>query len=211
MLSELYYIASNHPTKSHAELVKEACEADVNLIQLRMKEYSFAQVMETAKECKAICKRYNATLIINDYAEVAKQVGAAGIHLGKNDMNSVDARKFLGDKFIIGATANTIDDVEKLIESKVDYIGLGPFNFTETKKNLSPSLGLIGYQNIIEELDALNVEFPPIYAIGGIKLENIRKTLKTGVYGVAVSNLISTASNKKLMVKNMKSEIEWKS
>ena len=211
MNEKLYYIASNHPAKSHIELVKEACEAGVKLIQLRMKDFSFTKVLEIAKECKKISSRHDATLIINDYAEIAKEIGLHGVHLGKNDMGVIDARKYLGDKFIIGATANTFVDVEELIKAKVDYIGLGPFNFTETKKNLSPTLGLKGYQNIIGELDAMHLDCPPIYAIGGIKLENIAKTLKTGVYGVAVSNLITQAKNKQLIVENIKNEIEWKS
>ena len=77
------------------------------------------------------------------------KTGADGVHLGKNDMSPSDARKILGNGYIIGGTANTLDDIERLIKEGVDYIGLGPFRYTETKKNLSPILGIDGYKKIL--------------------------------------------------------------
>ena len=105
-----------------------------------------------------------------------------------------EARKLLGPDFIIGGTANTFDDIKRLALLKLDYIGLGPFRFTTTKKNLSPLLGLQGYLDLMKEYEAENIKVP-IIAIGGIQIGDIDAILETGVYGIAVSSAISDAAN----------------
>jgi len=146
--------------------------------------------LKIAKEARIICDLYDAQLIINDNVEVALHCDADGIHLGKTDMNPHEARKIMGCDKIIGGTANTIEDVQNLINIGIDYIGLGPFQFTETKKNLNPVLGLNGYKEIIQKLDATSDGFP-IIAVGGIDLEDVESLINTGVYGVAVSATIT--------------------
>ncbi|MCX7729558.1 MAG: thiamine phosphate synthase, partial [Bacteroidia bacterium] len=84
----------------------------------------------------------------------------------------------------------------------VNYIGLGPFRFTTTKENLSPVLGLKGYQNIISSLPG---NAPPIFAIGGIQKEDIPALLQIGVYGIAVSSLINQSNNKSQLVEELNS------
>ena len=97
----------------------------------------------------------------------------------------------LGEKAIIGGTANTLEDVIALIDD-VDYIGLGPFKFTETKTHLSPILKLNGYEKIINQLKTIcAVKGLPIIAIGGINLKDIEPLLATGIYGIAVSGLLT--------------------
>ena len=93
-----------------------------------------------------ICRKYNATLILNDHVHLVKEIGANGVHLGKSDMSPVKARELLGSNYIIGGTANNMEDIRQLHKSGVDYIGLGPFRFTRTKKNLAPILGIEGYK-----------------------------------------------------------------
>lgn len=135
---------------------------------------------------------YDVILIINDNVAVAKEVNAHGVHLGRTDMYISEARSILGEDAIIGGTANTLKDVERLIEQKANYIGLGPYSKTETKKNLSPVLGLSGYSELLNELKmfyALNET--PIIAIGGIDMYDIEPILSTGIYGVAVSGLLT--------------------
>ena len=136
-----------------------------------------------------MCRDVGATFIIDDRVELVKELGADGVHLGKNDMPISEARKVLGSAFIIGGTANTFEDVKAHYEASANYIGCGPFRFTTTKKNLSPVLGLEGYRHIVEQMEEANIHLP-IVAIGGITAEDIPAIMQTGVTGIALSGTI---------------------
>ena len=179
---------------SHLDSVRIALEGGCQWIQLRMKEASPEDILPIAKEAMSLCRKYDATFIIDDYVELAKQIGADGVHLGKNDMPITEARKTLGKDFIIGGTANTFEDIQMLYKAGADYIGCGPFRFTTTKKNLSPILGLEGYQQIISQMKENNISLPLI-AIGGITKKDIPSLMQTGISGVALSGSILRAEN----------------
>ncbi len=190
-IAKLQLITQPVEGKSIGDVVRAACEGGVKWVQVRIKEATPDQWKTEALEAKKVCQEFGATLIINDNPSLAKEIGADGIHIGKQDMPPAEARALLGPDFIIGGTANTLDDVLQLASSgAVDYIGLGPYRFTETKKNLSPILGLEGYQRIIKELEARNLTIPVI-AIGGILPEDVEKILASGMYGIAVSSGIN--------------------
>ena len=95
----------------------------------------------------------------------------------------------LGERFLIGGTANTFADVQRLAAAGVDYVGLGPFRFTTTKEKLSPILGLAGYAEIMRQCRAAGITVPVI-GIGGIRLDDVAALLETGLHGVAVSGAI---------------------
>ena len=179
---------------SHLDSVRIALEGGCQWIQLRMKEGSPEDILPIAKEAMSLCRKYDATFIIDDYVELAKQIGADGVHLGKNDMPITEARKTLGKDFIIGGTANTFEDIQMLYKAGANYIGCGPFRFTTTKKNLSPILGLEGYQQIISQMKENNISLPLI-AIGGITKKDIPSLMQTGISGVALSGSILRAEN----------------
>ncbi len=192
-LQRLHFVTQPNSKFSNSELVERACKGGARLIQLRIKNKSEKLIYSEAKAVKAICSKYNATFILNDYVEIAKELELDGVHLGKSDCSPIEARSILGDKAIIGGTANNLEDIKRLINAKVDYIGLGPFRFTKTKKKLDPVLGIEGYKTIIKAVD--NYVCPPIYAIGGIKEKDIQPLLKTGIYGIAVSRLIVNSND----------------
>lgn len=125
---------------------------------------------------------------------LVKELQIDGVHLGKNDMPIAEARKILGDGFIIGGTANTFEDVKAHYEAGADYIGCGPFRFTTTKEKLSPILGLEGYKDIIQKMKEESIDIP-LVAIGGITKEDIPEIMKTGVNGIALSGCILHAEN----------------
>ena len=104
-----------------------------------------------------------------------------------------EARKLLGAEYIIGGTANTMDDVERLYKAGADYIGCGPFRFTTTKKNLSPVLGLDGYRDIVNNMRRKGISLP-LVAIGGILPSDVREIMNTGVSGIAVSGAVLNAA-----------------
>ena len=188
-MDKIYYISQGITPKNHLNNIKNVCEIGCKLVQLRLKNTSLEVYISTAFRAKEICNKYDAKLIINDNINVVKQVNTDGIHLGKDDINPLEARNILGN-ILIGGTANTYEDCINLINQKVDYIGLGPFRFTKTKNNLSPILGIKGYKNIISKLKKDRC-FLPIYAIGGIKENDIEKLYKIGIYGIAVSGLLT--------------------
>ena len=196
LIDKLHYITQAVEGKSHAELTELACQGGVRWVQFRAKNLGFDEWKKEALAVQEVCKKYHAALLINDNVKVAEEINANGVHLGKNDMDADKARKILGDDFIIGGTANSYEDILRLAEWKVDYIGLGPFRFTTTKENLSPTLGIDGYFGILQAMreDRINI---PVIAIGGITLEDVDELMTIGAHGVAVSGAISKAKDVK--------------
>lgn len=190
----LQFITHQTPQYSYVEGAIEALNGGCKWIQLRMKEAAYDEICNAIEQLKPLCKEKGAILILDDYAELAAKLDIDGVHLGKNDMPPQEARNLIGEKYIIGGTANTIDDIKNLVAQGVDYIGLGPFRHTDTKKNLSPILGLDGYKNILSQCNEAGIT-TPIVAIGGIEPEDIPALMKTGISGIALSGTILRADH----------------
>ncbi len=190
----LLFITHQTDKYSYIQSVEIALAGGCKQIQLRMKDASPAEVEETGLIIKKMCDENGADLYIDDHVSVCKNIGATGVHLGKMDMSPAEARHILGNDFIIGGTANTFKDIKRLYEAGVDYIGLGPFRFTTTKKNLSPVLGLDGYQRIINQCKEAHIHLP-VLAIGGITVSDIPEIMETGVSGIALSSTILQAED----------------
>lgn len=191
---KLQFISHQNDKMSYLEGIHAALTGLCPWIQLRMKGATDAEVRPIALKAQHWCKVMNATFIIDDRVELVKEIHADGVHLGKNDMPVGEARKILGDDYIIGGTANTFEDVKALAEAGADYIGCGPFRFTTTKEKLSPVLGLEGYREIVSGMKAHHIEIPMV-AIGGITKEDIPEIMKTGVTGIALSGSILNAQD----------------
>ncbi len=202
MFSKLQYISQGETVALQLKNINEALDAGCSWVQLRFKNAKENELKITADEVKKLCNTYTATFIINDHPVIAKEVDADGVHLGLTDMKISEAKNIIGANKILGGTANTLQDVLQRVEEGCSYIGLGPFRFTTTKVKLSPILGLEGYKNIMDELMQRNIDIP-IYAIGGILKEAISSILQTGVYGVAVSGMITNQPYKKELVKEI--------
>lgn len=185
----LQYISHFTPQISYAEGIRMALEGGCRWIQLRMKDAPAEEIIACAEEVLPLCRRHGAKFLLDDHVELVRQLGADGVHLGKNDMPVDEARKILGPDIIIGGTANTIEDIIRLHKQGADYIGCGPFRFTTTKKNLSPILGLDVYKSIVLKMKELGIDLP-IVAIGGITVEDIPSVMGTGVSGIALSGAI---------------------
>ena len=171
-----------------------ALEGGCRWVQLRMKDASDEEFIAVAKQVRQLCTEYDATFIIDDRVELVHVVQADGVHLGKNDMPIDEARQLLGPDCIIGGTANTFADVKAHADKGADYIGCGPFRFTTTKQNLSPILGLEGYQQIISQMQAHHINLP-VVAIGGVEFDDLQPILATGVSGIALSGTVLRADN----------------
>lgn len=174
--------------------VKDVIAGGCRWVQLRMKNASKEEIMPVAEQLKKICADSECILIIDDHVDIAKELALDGVHLGKTDMNPAEARAILGANPIIGVTANTFADIEAYSSLDVDYVGLGPFRYTTTKKNLSPILGIDGYKAIMQQC-AENGIYLPVVAIGGIGYADIQAVMNTGVHGVAVSGSLINAES----------------
>lgn len=201
MLHKLQYISQGSNPDIHIQHIESVLDAGVKLIQLRLKNTSDDIYIEYGIKAKELCKSYNAQLIINDSPVVAKACYADALHLGLNDMSVLEAKQIVTDK-IVGGTANTFEHIIQRHSEKVNYIGLGPYRFTSTKEKLSPVLGIEGYREVIDRMKANNID-TPVYAIGGIELKDIEAILATGVYGIAVSGLLTQSVNTKSLVKEI--------
>ena len=202
MLERLYFISQQTATKTHLNAIEEALQAGCRLVQLRVKNQSETVVLEQAKAAAALCDRYNARLIVNDFPQVAKTVDAWGIHVGLQDLPVAEVRAIVGNQMIIGGTANTFEHIQQRVQEGVNYIGLGPFRFTTTKEKLSPVLGLEGYQRIMDQMKAAGIQMP-IVAIGGILPDDVPGLRNAGVYGVAISGGLTNAADKQAVVKQV--------
>mgnify|MGYP001614748857 CR=1 FL=1 len=206
MYSKLQYISQGETANEQIGNIQLALDAGCNWIQLRFKNATEEELFDVAEKVKVLCQKHEATFIINDNIELTKDIDADGVHLGLTDESPIVARNILGQGKIIGGTANTIQDVLKRAEEKCDYIGLGPFRFTSTKKQLSPILGIEGYISILTELKNKNIHIP-IYAIGGVVVEDIHPLIKTGIYGIAVSGIITNHSDKKILIEQLNTQL----
>ena len=183
------FITHRNERFGYVEGARMALEGGCKWIQLRMKGATDDEVRAAAAAIQPLCKEHEAVFVIDDRVALAKELKADGVHLGKNDMPVGEARRVLGEDFIIGGTANTFEDIERLHREGADYIGCGPFRFTTTKQNLAPVLGLEGYFTLVNRMRAAGILLP-VVAIGGIRFEDIPDIMRTGVRGIAVSGAV---------------------
>lgn len=200
----LYFVTSDEEPVGQVAM---ACAAGIKWIQLRMKAASDAEVLAAAVAAKPICAAHDCMLLINDRVEVAMAAGVQGVHLGQLDMAVGEARRLLGADKIIGGTANTMAQLREHYRQGADYIGLGPYRYTTTKKNLSPVLGMEGYRAIMAGLRAEGVDIP-VVAIGGIGAADVAALLATGLHGVAFSGMLVHAGDPAALVRSLRNDIK---
>lgn len=191
---KLQFITHHNERYSYIDSARMALEGGCRWVQLRMKDANEEDMEHTAIVVQKMCRDYGATFIIDDNVALAKRIGADGVHLGKNDMPITEARKILGNRAIIGGTINTFEDILLHLDGKPDYLGCGPFRYTTTKQNLSPTLGYEGYKLILRKMQESNI-YTPLIAIGGIAKGDIPLLLECGVKGIALSGSILNSKN----------------
>lgn len=203
----LQFISHYNEHYSYLDSIRLALDGGCKWVQLRMKDAPTEDFLQMGPEVRRLCDRYQATFIVDDHVELAKEIGADGVHLGKMDMPIQEARQILGTEMIIGGTANTFEDVKRHYEASANYIGCGPFRFTTTKKGLAPILGLEGYRSIIQQMNDAGIHLP-VVAIGGITIEDIPAILHTGIQGIALSGTVLNATDPVATMREILSLIE---
>ena len=185
-------LTQDRPEQSHTDQVRALCSAGVDWVQLRTKSLTDAQLEPIAFECLIRCQEVGTTFVLNDRVELALEIGAHGVHLGKNDTPWERAREMADshtrEHFLIGGTVNSVADAERAIQSGVlDYVGVGPFRFTQTKDNLAAVLSDSDWDAIVQTLGDL-----PKYAIGGIQAADLNKVISLGLNGAAICSALYT-------------------
>ena len=170
--------------RTPAELAGWIIDAGVDVIQLRDKEASTANLLQTAVSILDVTRGRGALVIVNDRVDVAMASGADGVHLGDEDMPLKSARKLIGDRPIIGASARTLEDADRVIAEGADYIGLGTVFTTPSKEDAGEP---IGTEEVARVCGAVNV---PVIAIGGIDLSTAESVMKAGADGIAVISAV---------------------
>ena len=173
--------------RSPVEVVRAAIRGGVSCVQLREKGCSTREFMDEARLLKALLAGTGVPLFINDRLDVALAVGADGVHLGQNDLPIADARRLVGNRMIIGISAESVADAVRAEAEGADYIGASPVFTTPTKTDTAPPLGLDGLRAIRRAVRL------PLVAIGGIDADNAAQVLRAGADGLAVVSAIVSA------------------
>ena len=161
------------------DCVREALEGGVTLVQYRAKTASSAEMYAEALQLKALCDSFNVPLIINDRLDIAMAVGAAGVHLGQDDLPCAAARKLLGEDYIIGVSAHNPAEAKTALQSGADYLGCGAVFGTATKADVQ-KLGTDGLAAICKAKGL------PVVGIGGVTADNYREVRAAGADGAAI-------------------------
>ena len=174
---------------SHIELTEQAIAGGADTIQFRHKQGSTREMIQVATEIKRLCTEKGIIFIVNDRIDIAIASEADGVHLGQDDFPIPLARKLLGDNWIIGGSAATMEEAKKCLSDGADYVGFGPVYPTGSKDDAGPVSGIDTLKKIVETIPL------PIIAIGGIDEENTPEVMKTGAHGIAVISAVCCEEN----------------
>ncbi len=196
---DLYLVTDRSQTlgRDLLSVLEQALEGGVKAVQLREKNLGGKELFELAEKSRRLCDRFKASLFINDRIDVALAVDAAGVQLGKTSMPVSTARALLGPQRFIGASVHSLEEARRAASDRADFILFGPVYFTLSKAAFGAPQGLPALKKIVENI-AL-----PVYAIGGIKSENIIDVRATGVRGVALISAIISAESAKHAAETM--------
>ena len=177
------------PGETLSSVTETLIQAGVTCVQLREKHQTDEEIVRLAQELLPVCRRYGVPLIINDRPDLAKQVGADGVHVGLSDMGIEKARAMLGPDAIIGGSAHSVAEALAAQQAGADYIGCGAVFGSETKTNVTK----LAHSELKAICEAVSI---PVVAIGGISLDNIDQLAGTGIDGVAVVSALYAAEDK---------------
>jgi thiamine-phosphate pyrophosphorylase len=188
---DLYLVTDRRQTRGRELLavIEQALLGGVRAVQLREKDLGGGELFSLAEKTKTLCARHGASLFINDRVDVALAVDADGIQLGSSSLPVDAARKLMGDKRLIGASTHSMKEALAAEAAGADFILFGPIYFTPSKAAYGNPQGLERLQEAVEKISL------PVYAIGGIKPENVAAVKATGARGVALTSAVMSAED----------------
>ena len=188
--------------RATAEIVREAVAGGVTCVQLREKNGGTREFLDEARTVQAALRGTGVPLLVNDRVDVALAVGADGVHLGQRDMPIADARRLGPSGWIIGVSAECVEDAIRAEQEGADYIGVSPVFATPTKTDTALPLGLAGLRQMRAAVRL------PLVAIGGIHAGNAREVIRAGADGLAVVSAIVSADSPREAARQLRREIK---
>jgi len=188
---DLYLVTDRGMTQGRDLLwvLQQALDGGVKGIQLREKDLVGRELFFLAEAARKLTQRYHALLLINDRIDIALAVDADGVHLSTASIPIESARALLGRQQLLGASTHSLEEAQEAERNGADFVMFGPVYFTPSKASYGSPQGLAALKKVVEKLSL------PIYAIGGIKPENIADTRRTGVRGVALISAVMSAAD----------------
>jgi thiamine-phosphate pyrophosphorylase len=196
--------ASLSAERSTAEVVRDAIDGGVDVVQLREKETSARSRYELGRELRELTAEAGVDLIINDRVDIAQAIDADGVHVGQSDLPVPVARELLGPDAIVGCSASTIEEARRAEAAGADYLGVGSVYGT-TSKDVPRGEDRIGPERIAEIVDAVSI---PVVGIGGITVENAGPVAAAGAAGVAVITAITAADDPAVATRELTRAVE---
>ncbi len=202
-LPKLYLITDRKQTYKQRRLVdtvKELLQAGIRMVQLREKDLSAAELYPLARDLRLLTHKYNALLLINDRIDIAQAVGADGVHLGGHSLPIKKTREILGSKALIGVSTHSALEAESAQNQGADFITYGPVFFTPSKAPFGPPVGVNSLQTVC------NCCKIPVYALGGVKINNTVEIMNSGAYGVSMISALLSAPDPNQAVQQFSTE-----
>jgi thiamine-phosphate pyrophosphorylase len=185
--ARLYLVCGSSPDASGLpDLLRDAVAGGVDIVQLREKELADGELVSVARALMALSERVGSLFVINDRPEVAREVGADGVHVGQDDMPVEQVRELVGPDMLIGLSTHAPSEIDAVDPAVVDYIGVGPVHATPTK----PGRAAVGLELVRYAAEHSPV---PFFAIGGLDETNIAETVEAGAGRVCVLRAIADA------------------
>lgn len=195
----LYLVTDRHQTQGRDLLWVLRCALDggVKAVQLREKDLAGKELFLLAEAVRKLTHDYGAALFINDRIDVAMAVGADGVQLGGTSLPVATARELIGPCGLIGVSTHSLQQARQAEQQGADFVLFGPVYFTPSKANYGAPQGLSLLREVVEKISV------PVYAIGGIKPENVSTAASTGIGGVALISAIISAPDPRKAAEEM--------
>lgn len=188
-------------TETLEQAVEDACKGGVTLVQLREKHASRLEFVDLAYRVKRICDKHGVPLIINDEPEIAVEIGAAGVHVGQEDLEASRVREIVGPDAIVGVSAATVAEAQAAQRAGADYLGVGGIASTATK----PEAGVLTIEELREIVESVDI---PVVAIGGVNARTIPGLLGMGLAGYSIVSAIIAADDIEAASRELRSLID---
>lgn len=181
--------------------VEDALLGGIDVLQLREKNLSDEAFLARAKKCQVLCAQYGVFFVVNDRVDIAKAIGASGVHIGQSDLEAGKARDLLGDEVVIGVSVRTLEEALLAEKNGADYLGVGAVFGTSTKLDAKK----VSLETLKEITSQVKI---PVVAIGGISESNMEGLKGSGISGMAVVSAIFNQADIKESTKALKAKAE---
>lgn len=200
--ARLYLLLSGASCRASLEwTIQEAAAGGVQIVQLREKELDDRELIRRAREVRRWTRHAGVLFIVNDRPDIARLVGADGVHLGQDDLPVRDARRIFGPKPLIGVSTHNLDQVRQAVKDGASYIGVGP-TFSSTTKTFDELAGLEFIRAATSETSL------PAFALGGINVENVADVVQAGAKRIAVSAAIAQVDDPREAAKEFRRQLD---